>query len=183
MSSFSACMLSCSVATVCCLAGVALNFTTDFCCSFSKILMNLVQLILSKKFMTPYPKNEGPNRLQPQSLNRPQFKFLALSHFLGAFSMFPCPSFLLPWALLFVLLLILPFQMKGPTPVTTLSLFVSLLERLQLFSATSWRGVMPQQQTIGLFPCYLPLTRMRPKCSTWNLLLHQIDAFACILPK
>jgi hypothetical protein len=99
--------------------------------------------------MIPYPKNEGPNRLRPQPLTRPRVKCLVLSHIPGASVVFPCPPFLLPSALLFVLSLLLPLQMKGPTLGPILRLAPSLLESFQLCPATSWRGVMPLQQTVG----------------------------------
>jgi hypothetical protein len=123
------------VSTVCCLAGIALTFTTAFCCSFSRPLMKLAQLMLSQNLCNSLSKNEGPNRLRPQSLTRPRVKCLVLSHPPGASVVFPCPYFLLPWALLSVLSLLLPLQMKGPTLVLTLRLIVSLLESFQLCPA------------------------------------------------
>jgi hypothetical protein len=119
--------------------------------------MKLVQLMLSQNLHNSLSKKEGPNKLRPQSLTRPQVKHLVLSHPPGAFVVFPCPSFLLPWDLLFVLSIILPLQMKGPTLVLTLRLDVSLLESFQLFPAISGRGVMPLQETVGSSLCYIPL--------------------------
>jgi hypothetical protein len=183
VSSFSTCTLSCSVATVCCLVGGCLDFHNCFLLIFlillSSFFWSLCNSCSVKTCVIPYPKNEGPNRLQPQSLTRPRVKCLVLSHILGAYVVFPCPPFLLPWALMFVISLLLPLQTKGPNLVPILRLTVSLLESFQLCLATSWRGVMPLQQIVGLPLCYTHLAWSRPTSSTRSLLLHQLDAFEC----
>jgi hypothetical protein len=178
VSSFSVCMLSCSIATICFFAGVALTSATAFCCSFSWPLMEFVQLVLSQNFVHFFLKNEGPNRLQPQSLTRPRVKLLVLSHPPGASIVFPCPSFLLLWALLFVIFLPLPPQTKGPIMVPTLMLYALLHETFQLCPAISRRGVMLLQGTVGSSLCCIPLAWPQPMSSTQNQVLHRPDAFS-----
>jgi hypothetical protein len=141
VSSFSVCMLSFSIATVCFFVGIALTFTTSFCFSFSWPLMEFAQLVLSKNFVHFFLKNNGPNRLRPQSLTRPLVKLLILSHPLGASIVFPCLSFLLLWALLFVLFLPLPPQTKGPILVPTLMLYALLLDNFQLCPARNYWAI------------------------------------------
>jgi hypothetical protein len=58
---------------------------------------------------------------------------------------------------MFVISLISPLQMKGPTMGPTTIHFPSLLEIFQPYPATSSQGVMPLQQTVGSPLYYTPL--------------------------
>jgi hypothetical protein len=123
-------------------------------------------------------KNEGPNRIQPQSLTRPQVKCLVLSHYLGAIVVFPYLTFLLLWALLFLLFLPLPPQTKGPILETILMLCALLHERFQLCPAISRRGVMLLPGTVGSSLCYTSLAWLQPMSSIQSRLLHRPGAFS-----
>jgi hypothetical protein len=82
---------------------------------------------------------------------------------------------------MFVLSLLLPLQTKGPTLVLTLRLVVSPLESFQLCPSIFGRGVIPLKENVKSSLCYTPLAWPQPTSSTWNMLLHQLDAFSCRL--
>ena len=67
----STCVLSFSVATVFCLAGIALTSKTSFCYSFSQPLMKFAQIVLSQKLHSSFPKTKGPTHFSIFSSSQP----------------------------------------------------------------------------------------------------------------
>jgi hypothetical protein len=137
-----------------------------------------VQLVLGQNLHNSLSQKRRAQQAPTTNLDLPS------SQVLGSFLasrrtiVFPCPPFLLSSALLFVIYLLFPLQMNGPTLGPTPRPAPSHLESFKLYHATSWKGVMPLPQTVGSLMYYTLLVWTRLMISTRNLLLHQLDASA-----